>query len=261
VNQTVEQSCKGLISGTVCIAKAVARALERALSDRFQVLQLDRELDVRFEERHMERTRIARELHDTLFQGFLSASMQLHVALERIPEDSASKPLVGHALKLMEHAIEEGRITLQGLRSPQRKFQDLEQAFADVQHQLALQSTTRFRIFVQGRPRQWKKWVRDEAYCIGREAIVNAYRHSGGQSIETEIEYSPKRVRLVIRDDGCGIDPELLQSGRRGHCGLLNMRERAERIDARIRVLSRAKGGTEVELSVPGCVAFEGAAA
>src|SRR5437879_8324569 len=86
----------------------------------------------------------------------------------------------------------------------------------------------------------------------------NAYRHSGGQRIETEIEYATDRVRLVVRDDGCGIDSKLLQSGRHRHWGLLGMRERAERIHARIRVLSRVRCGTEIELSVPGCVAFEG---
>jgi signal transduction histidine kinase len=220
--------------------------------------QVNRELDLRFEERLLERTRIARELHDTLFQGIISASMQLHVALEHIPEDSGSKPLVGRVRGLIELAIEEGRTTLQGLRSPQRDFGDLEQAFAEVQHQLALRSSPRFRIFVQGQQRQLRKWVRDEAYWIGREAIVNAYRHSGAQSIETEIEYTPKRIRLVIRDDGCGIDPQLPQSGRHGHWGLLNMRERADRIAARIRVFSRARCGTEVELSIPGCLAFEG---
>ena len=135
---------------------------------------------------------------------------------------------------------------------------DLEQAFAHVQHQLALESTTRFRILVEGRPRQLKKYVLDEPYWIGREAIVNAYRHSGGQRIETEIEYATDRVRLVVRDDGCGIDSKLLQSGRHRHWGLPGMRERAERIHARIRVLSRVRCGTEIELSVPGCVAFEG---
>jgi signal transduction histidine kinase len=256
MNRTVQESCKGLVGGTMCFGKAVVCAIERTLAHRTQARQLNRELDLRFEERLKERTRIARELHDTLFQGFLSASMQLHVAMDYIPDDSASKPLVGRVLRLMQQAIDEGRTTIQGLRSVQREFPHLEHAFADVQYQLALQSATRFRIFVEGQPRQLKKSVLGDAYWIGREAIVNAYRHSEGRSIETQIEYAPNRLHLVVRDDGCGIDPELLESGRHGHWGLLGMRERAERIHARLRVLSRVRGGTEVELSVPGPLAF-----
>ncbi|MGH9840816.1 MAG: ATP-binding protein [Blastocatellia bacterium] len=94
-------------------------------------------------------------------------------------------------------------------------------------------------------------------YRIGREALVNAFRHSSAKSIEVEVEYAAQRLRLLVRDDGCGIDPQVLQSGREGHWGLAGMRERAEQIGARLKVRSRALDGTEVELSVPRQVAFQ----
>ena len=218
--------------------------------------QLDREFDLRSEERLLERTRIARELHDSLFQGLFATSMQLQAALEHMPDESVSKSLVSRALALMRQSIDEGRATIQGLRSALPEFPDLEQAFVDVQYELAQQFPTRFYMVIEGQSRQLRQSVREEAYWICREALVNACRHSGGQSVEMEIGYARNRVRLVVRDNGCGIAPDELESGRRGHWGLLGMRERAERIKAQLRVLSRVGIGTEIELSVPGYVAF-----
>jgi signal transduction histidine kinase len=99
--------------------------------------------------------------------------------------------------------------------------------------------------------------IRDEVYCIGREAVINAFRHSGAKNIEVELEYGLHELRLLIRDDGSGIDRQVLDAGRDGHWGLSGMRERAERIGARLKVLSRIASGTEVDLRVPGRVAFE----
>ena len=86
---------------------------------------------------------------------------------------------------------------------------------------------------------------------------MNAFRHSRASCIEVELEYGPKRFRIVVRDDGCGIDPQVLRAGREGHWGLPGMRERAERVGAKLRVWSRAAAGTEVALSVPNSIAFE----
>src|SRR5208283_482991 len=89
-----------------------------------------------------------------------------------------------------------------------------------------------------------------------REAIINAFRHANATSIEVEIEYGIRRLGITVRDNGCGIDSKMLRTGREGHWGLSNMRERAEKIGARLDVLSRPGGGTEVQLYVPGKVAF-----
>ena len=98
--------------------------------------------------------------------------------------------------------------------------------------------------------------LRDEVYRIGREALINAFRHARAKSIEVELKYSSSHLRLLVRDDGCGIDPQVISSGREGHWGLSGMRERADRIGARLHVFSSATAGTEIELSVPSHVAF-----
>jgi len=100
--------------------------------------------------------------------------------------------------------------------------------------------------------------LRDEVYRIGREALLNAFRHARAKSIEIELKYSSTQLRVFVRDDGCGIDPKLISTGTDGHWGLVGMRERADRIGARFHVFSNATVGTEIELSVPSHVAFVG---
>ena len=99
--------------------------------------------------------------------------------------------------------------------------------------------------------------ISEEIYIIGHEALSNAFQHSRAREIEVELEYAASHLRVIIRDDGEGIDPEVLRSGREGHWGLSGMKERTERIGGRLRVLSRAVAGTEVELCVPAKIAFE----
>jgi signal transduction histidine kinase len=224
---------------------------------RFRLYQLTRQLNVRFEERLAERTRIAQELHDTLLQGFLSASMQLHVAVDKLPADSSSKPLFNRVLQLMSQVIDEGRNAVRGLRSGADDSPDLEIAFSRIQQELVLEDQVSFRVIVEGRPRKLHPIIRNEVYRIGREALLNAFRHSRANQIELELEYAKNYLRLLVRDDGCGIDPEVLRSGRDGHWGLSGMRERAEGIGARLNVWSRGGAGTEVELSVPSSLAFQ----
>ena len=224
---------------------------------RYRLHQLTKQLNVRFEERLAERTRIAQELHDTLLQGFLSASMQLQVAAHQVPADSPAKPLLGRVVQLMGDVIEEGRNAVRGLRAFPGSSQDLEQAFSRVPQDLAVHDPIDFRVIVEGRRRPLQPLIRDEVYRIGREALVNAFRHSRARNIEIELEHAAKQLRVLVRDNGCGIDPQVLSTGREGHWGLPGMRERAERIGARLRVWSRAAAGTEVELSVPSHIAFQ----
>ena len=221
--------------------------------------QLTARLNVRFEERLGERTRIAQELHDTLLQGFLSASMQIHVATARLPADSQVKPAFARSLELMNQVIEEGRNAVSGLRSGSSGSLDLEEAFSRIRDEMTGQprrEPVSFRVISEGVCTPLNPGARDEVYRIGREALLNAFRHSGGETIEIELIYSRRSFRLLVRDDGCGIAPDTLNGGREGHWGLVGMRERAERMGARLRLWSNPGRGTEVELSVPGQVAF-----
>jgi histidine kinase/histidine kinase/DNA gyrase B/HSP90-like ATPase len=213
-------------------------------------------LKLRFEERLAERMRVAQELHDTLLQGVISASMQLDVAVDQMPADSPAQPALRHILQIMGQVIEEGRNTLRGLRSSTESELDMELAFTRIPKELGFDHKTSYRVIVEGTPNPLQPIVHDEIYSIGREALVNAFRHSGASSIEVELEYAVNGLRILVRDNGCGIKPEMLRSGREGHWGLSGMRERAERIGAKLKVMSGASAGTEVELSVPGHIVF-----
>jgi signal transduction histidine kinase len=218
--------------------------------------KLAAQMNIRFEERLAERTRIAQELHDTLLQGFLSASMQLQVAETHLPYDWPAKTMIGEVLDLMQSAIEDGRNAVRGLRSWQVETSDLAQAFSRIPQELAIHRHIDYRVIVEGQPRPLHPVVRDEVYRIAREAVVNAFRHSRARGIQVELKYGSGQLQILVRDDGCGIDPQVLHSGREGHWGLSGMRERAERIGAGLKLWSRSVGGTEVELSVPSDVAF-----
>jgi signal transduction histidine kinase len=228
---------------------------------RFRLHQLTVRLNLRSEERLAERTRIAQELHDTLLQGFLSASMQVHVAVDRLPEDPQIKPILTRALQLMGQVIEEGRNAVRGLRASESASLDLEHAFSLIQQEIVPpeQASTplEFRVIVDGEQRPLHPLLRDEVYRIGREALINAFRHARAKKIEIELNYSSRHLRMLVRDDGSGIDPQILRSGLDGHWGLSGMRERADRIGARLHVWSSAAAGTEIELSVPSHVAFQ----
>ena len=223
---------------------------------RLRVRQVQATLDRRFEERLAERSRIARELHDTLLQGFISASMQLHVVCDQLPTDSPYAQRLNRVLELMGRVIEEGRNAVRGLRVPGESPDDLENAFSRLAEELNVEGSVRFKVVGQGHPRPLSGPVREEVYRIGREALVNAFRHAKAGAIEVEVEFAHGHVRLLVRDDGVGIDPRVLESGREGHWGLPGMRERAERIGSRLRVWSREGAGTEIELSVPAGIAF-----
>ena len=224
---------------------------------RLRLRRFARQLNMRFEERLAERTRVAQDLHDTLLQGFLSASMQLDVAADHLPADSAAKPLISRVHELMRQVIEEGRTALKGLRSPGSESYDLAESFAAIQREIGLREQTDFQVTVEGTFRPLHPVIRDEVYRIGREALVNAFRHSRASNIQVILEYGSRQLRILVRDNGCGIDAPVLQSGREGHFGLSGMRERSEGIGASLKVSSRAGAGTEVELDIPGSIAFE----
>ena len=209
-----------------------------------------RQENVRLEER----TRIAQELHDTLLQTFQSASLYLSAALYDVPPDSPVKPQLDRTLQIMRHGIEEGRDTIQGLRSTGTP--DLVQALSRVQQELAVERRVDFRVIVVGQQEPMQPVVWHEIHRIGREALGNAFRHSGANCVELELEYSDGELRMRVRDNGCGIDPQVLHAGCKGHWGLAGMRERATRIGGLLKISSSATDGTEVRLSVPRDVAF-----
>jgi signal transduction histidine kinase len=242
------------------VACFVVAVLGAASLHRHRLRQLARELDARSDERLEERTRIAQELYDTLLQGFMSASMRLHLAVDQLPEGSPDRARLDQALAVMGRATDEARRVLHGLRCTADDGEPLEGALGRLARDLGPDVVADYRVTVEGTPRRLHPIIRDEVYRLGREAVVNALRHARARSVLVEIAYAPGDLRMVVRDDGCGIDPGVLASSE-GDCGVPGMRKRADRIGARLRIRSQAGTGTEVELSVPEAVAFHTQAA
>ncbi|MBV8834523.1 MAG: response regulator [Acidobacteriaceae bacterium] len=209
------------------------------------------EHDIRLEERSRERARILHELHDTLFQGFLGASMLLHQAVEQTAADSPSKPALSTALHLVSRAIDEGRAAVRGLHTPAPAPASIEQAFSNLLDEVTPARGVRPQVFVQGKTRALHQVIQEQLFLIGREALMNALRHSEATKIEIEVQYLSSLVGLSVRDNGRGINPEGVQKLKSSHWGLRGMRERAERIGARFGICSRPGEGTEVRVAVP----------
>jgi signal transduction histidine kinase len=209
------------------------------------------ENDIRLEERRQERARIAQELHDTLFQGFVGASMLLDQAVEQMPADSPSKPALSRVLVLVRRAMDEGRAAMRGLPTVSTAPASLEEAFSQLLEEVAPGQGAQIRIFVQGKACQLNAAIREQLFLIGREAVTNALRHSEATNIEVEIQYLPHCLRVLVRDNGFGIKPEAVQKESDSQWGIRGMRRRAENIGAQFDVQSQMGAGTEVRVAVP----------
>lgn len=224
---------------------------------RWRLARATERLNLGFEERLAERTRIAHELHDTLLQGFFGASMRLQAVSNLLPAKSEkAKENLDDVLDQIDDVLEDGRRAIWDINSSDAAEKDLGKAFTLVAEDLNKSYPANFCLTVEGESHPLHPLVRDQIYRIGREALINAFRHSQATKIELEIEYSPKHLRIVVSDDGCGIQPDVLSTGREGHLGLSGMRKYAGKIGAELKIYSRAESGTEVELSVPQKIAY-----
>lgn len=140
------------------------------------------EKDIRLEERRKERTRIVHELHDTLLQGFLDASLLLQ-GVEQTPAESPAKPALSRALRLMRWAIDEARAAILRLQAALPALSNLEQAFSSLLEAVTPARGVRVRVFVQGKPRTLKPAIQKQVFLIGREVVMNALRHSKATSM------------------------------------------------------------------------------
>jgi len=224
--------------------------------------QITRVFNVRLEERVAERTRIARDLHDTLLQNFQGLLLRFQTVLalcETRPADA--KEVLRSSIDQTAQAITEGREAVQGLRASTVERNDLARAITTLAEEIAAEASNHasveLRVGVEGTPRTLHPIVRDEIYRIGSEALRNAFRHAEAKQIEVELRYDERQLRLRIRDDGKGIDPAfLIGEGRAGHFGLHGIRERAKLIRGKLTVWTAPGSGTEIELSVPAVHAY-----
>jgi signal transduction histidine kinase/ligand-binding sensor domain-containing protein len=227
-----------------------------------RVRKLGAQFNLRLEERVSERTRIARDLHDTLLQSFQGLLPRFQAAIYKLPEHPVeARETLEAAVEQASHAITEGRDAVQGLRASTVEKNDLAMAIRGVAEELASadthQSSPAYQVAVQGTPRNLHPILRDEVYRIAAEALRNAFRHAQAHQIEVEIHYDDKEFSLHVRDDGKGIDHSVLGGdGREGHYGLHGMRERAKLVGGELAIWSEADSGTEVELSIPASRAY-----
>jgi signal transduction histidine kinase len=212
-------------------------------------------MELRLEERVNERTRLARDLHDTLLQSFHGLMLRFQVVSKLLPEGKAKEQLE-KTLERADQAIAEGRSAVYDLRSSATTTNDLSEALNAVGNELSAEDAAEFGLVVEGPPRDLHPIIRDELYRISREALRNSFRHARARHIEAEISYGERAFRLRIRDDGQGIPAEILEKGREGHYGLPGIRERARQIGAKLTIWSRAGSGTEIELSLGGSIAY-----
>jgi len=229
---------------------------------RYRLFHFANQFNLRLEERVNERTRIARELHDTLLQSFHGLLLRFQTASELFPTRPAeAKQALDSAIEQAAQAITEGRDAVQGLRSSTVVTNDLALAINTLGEELAGGETNphaaEFRVGVEGTPRELHPILRDEVYRIAGEALRNAFRHAGARRIEVEIRYDERQFGLRVRDDGKGIDSKLLNDDKRpGHYGMRGMRERAKLLGGEMTVWSELDSGTEVELNIPAANAY-----
>jgi signal transduction histidine kinase len=218
--------------------------------------ELARECERRLDERASERTRIARELHDTLLQSFHGVLYRFQAAHNLLPRDScAAKQTLARGIDAASQAITEARDAVHALRTSTIGGSDLAEALGALGAELAVASekatgAPRLAIHVEGRWRELHPSVRHEAYRVAAEALRNAFRHAGAERIDVEIRHGDQAFQLLVRDDGRGIAPETLANLPEGHWGLTGMRERAESIAGTLRIRSVVGAGTEIHLAV-----------
>jgi signal transduction histidine kinase len=233
---------------------------------RLRLQYLKRQFSIRLEERVNERTRIARDLHDTLLQSFQGVLMKLHAVTYRIPDTLEAKKTLESIIDQARQAVVEGRDTVYGLRSSTVTTNDLARSINSLGEDLAAGLTGRnsaaFQVRVEGKTRDLHPIVRDEVNRIAWEAVRNAFQHAQARRIETEIRYDERQFRLRVRDDGKGMDPKVVEGGgRAGHFGVQGMRERAKLVGAKLVVWSELDSGTEIELTIPASAAYAKSAA
>ena len=227
----------------------------------WRVRQLQRQFNMTLDARVGERTRIARDLHDTLLQSAHGVLLRFQTVSQLLPDrPMEAKEKLDSAIEQTASFVTEARDEVQGLRDSTLQGNDLALAISTLGQELGTDSAHQrpvFRVAVEGEARNLHPILRDEIYKIAAEALRNAFRHSQARQIEVEIRYDNEQFRLRVRDDGKGVDPAILSSQvSEGHFGLPGMRERATLIGGKLVVWSEVDAGTEVELRVPASTAY-----
>ena len=232
------------------ISAAIAAILFIWIVHRLRVQQVARAVSVRSDERLAERTRMARELHDTFIQTIQGSKMVVDDALERPSDLENMHHTLSRLAVWLELATREARAALNSLRESTSERNNLQEAFQRIVDGDTIPSSMAACLSVVGDVRRMHPIVRDEVYRIGYEAIRNASQHSHATRLDIELRYG-RDLTLRVSDNGVGIDPLVLGKGIEGHFGLQGMRERSGRIGGTLTLVSTATSGTLITLVVP----------
>ena len=222
---------------------------------RIRVRQIANAIGARFDERLAERTRIARDLHDTLLQTIQGSKLVADSALKRSDDPSRTREALEQLSIWLARATTEGRVALNSLRTSTTDTNDLAEAFRRAIDECRIEGSMETSFSVVGDTKDMHPIVRDEVYRVGYEAIRNACVHSLGSKLQVTLNYDEKLI-LDVADNGVGMDPLIADRGKDGHFGLQGMRERAARIAGKLTVTSSSESGTKIKLVVPGKIIY-----
>lgn len=222
---------------------------------RMRVRQVARAMSTRFDERLSERTRIARDFHDTYLQTIQGSKLVADSALKQSPDFARMRGALEQLSVWLGRATEEGRAALSSLRTSATEKNDLAAAFQRAIEECRINGSIEASFTVAGEVSEMHPIVRDEVYRIGYEAIRNACVHSQATNLRVELGYADDLI-LRVRDNGVGINPAIVDKGKQEHFGLRGMRERARRIMAKFTINTSPGSGTEITLIVPGSIIY-----
>lgn len=211
----------------------------------------------RMDARHAERERIARDLHDTLLQGIQAVLFRLQIWASDPAIPAERRDEIATVVTQAREIVMEGRDRILSLRGGDPEPKDLLAALAAIGNKESAGKVATFEITASGMPRPLLAETCQQLVDIGREALRNAHRHARASHVAMTVDYRNGSLRMRIADDGRGLDPEIRSAGhRRGHFGLVGMRERAAQLGAHFRIDSNGGAGTRITVTVPADVAF-----
>jgi signal transduction histidine kinase len=222
----------------------------------YRVHQIASQFSMRLEERVSERTRLARELHDTLLQTIQSSKMVAENALDETTDFTGMRLAMDRLARWLGQATEEGRAALNSLRISTVHKNDLLESMQAATEELASRTSLKIAFAATGDAREMYPLLSEEIYLIGCEAIRNACLHSQADRVDVELIYAKDFV-LRVSDNGKGVPVQFVDGGKQGHFGLRGMRERAARIGGEFSLDTSSTSGTRVTLRIPGVKIFD----
>jgi len=209
-----------------------------------------RQVEARFNAVLAERNRIAREIHDTLAQGFVAVSVQLQIVGRTLSQSAeAARQHLDQAQELVRTGLDDARRAIWELRSQNTENRDLASRLVQTAERVTAATDIKSQVEVHGTYRPLPAQTEDELLRIAQEAVTNVVRHAAATRIDIRLDYAPDRVTMTIIDNGRGFAGDV-PSAADGHFGITGMKERAQQAGGSVTVTSKAGEGTQVHVEV-----------